>query len=58
MDGDKAPLKEIEAICKENEVNLIVDEAHATGIFGEKGQGFCQAENIRPFAKYIPLVKR
>lgn len=57
MDGDKAPLQEIEAICKENEVNLIVDEAHATGIFGEKGQGVCQAENIRPFAKIHTFSK-
>lgn len=57
MDGDKAPLKDIEAICKENEANLIVDEAHATGIFGEKGQGVCQAENIRPFAKIHTFSK-
>lgn len=57
MDGDQAPLQEIEAICKENEVNLIVDEAHATGVFGEKGQGVCQAENIQAFAKIHTFSK-
>lgn len=39
MDGDFAPLKEIGALCKKYNASLIVDEAHATGIFGEKGKG-------------------
>lgn len=39
MDGDNAPLQEIVQLCSQYGANLIVDEAHATGIFGEKGQG-------------------
>ncbi len=39
MDGDIAPLKEIAEICSENNVYLIVDEAHACGVFGESGKG-------------------
>ncbi len=39
MDGDFAPLKEIVAICQKYNAALIVDEAHATGIYGEKGEG-------------------
>jgi len=39
MDGDMAPLKEIVAVCKKYNANLIVDEAHATGIFGKQGRG-------------------
>lgn len=39
MDGDMAPLKEIAALCKKYQSNLIVDEAHATGIFGRQGRG-------------------
>lgn len=39
MDGDMAPLKEIVDLCKQYQAYLIVDEAHATGIFGDKGQG-------------------
>jgi 8-amino-7-oxononanoate synthase len=34
MDGDYAPLKEINDLCKKYTANLIVDEAHATGVFG------------------------
>ena len=39
MDGDFSPLKKISELCKEYKANLIVDEAHATGIFGPKGEG-------------------
>lgn len=40
MDGDEAPLKEIAAVCKKHNALLIVDEAHATGVYGDKGDGF------------------
>ncbi|WP_026898537.1 aminotransferase class I/II-fold pyridoxal phosphate-dependent enzyme [Daejeonella oryzae] len=39
MDGDIAPLKLISDLCKEYKANLIVDEAHATGVFGRQGRG-------------------
>jgi 8-amino-7-oxononanoate synthase len=41
MDGDSAPLKEIAALQKEFPFELIVDEAHATGVFGRQGRGLC-----------------
>lgn len=43
MDGDAAPLQEIAHICKSLGAELLVDEAHATGVFGNKGQGLVQA---------------
>lgn len=42
MDGDLAPLKDIAALCQRYKAHLIVDEAHATGIIGEKGEGLVQ----------------
>ncbi|MCB9192852.1 MAG: aminotransferase class I/II-fold pyridoxal phosphate-dependent enzyme [Flavobacteriales bacterium] len=38
MDGDLAPLKELVAVCTEFNADIIVDEAHAVGLFGE-GRG-------------------
>jgi 8-amino-7-oxononanoate synthase len=43
MDGDQAPLAEMAAVCRRYGARLIVDEAHATGIVGQKGEGLVQA---------------
>jgi 8-amino-7-oxononanoate synthase len=39
VDGDFAPLAEYARLCRETGAVLIVDEAHAVGIYGERGQG-------------------
>ncbi len=39
MDGDVAALREIENIAEQFSSVLIVDEAHATGVLGERGEG-------------------
>jgi len=39
MDGDKSPLGELAAIADRHEGFLVIDEAHATGIFGAAGRG-------------------
>lgn len=39
MDGDKAPLTEIAELCRQYKALLIVDEAHATGVYGPEGRG-------------------
>lgn len=39
MDGDKAPLKELVRICKQYNAFSVVDDAHGTGVIGEKGKG-------------------
>lgn len=46
MDGDIAPLVEINALCKEYDALLIVDEAHSGGVFGEEGKGLCSELGI------------
>lgn len=42
MDGDYCPLQEIIALCKQYHAHLIIDEAHATGVVGGKGEGLAQ----------------
>lgn len=39
MDGDCALLKEISTLCKTQNAYLIIDEAHAIGVYGEQGRG-------------------
>ncbi len=49
MDGDCAPLIEFAALVNEYGLHLIVDEAHAIGVFGSKGKGLCNALNIEQY---------
>jgi 8-amino-7-oxononanoate synthase len=39
MDGDVAPLQEISELGQAHDVRVVVDEAHATGCYGEGGRG-------------------
>lgn len=42
MDGDEARLIDLAALCKQYNANLIVDEAHATGVTANAGKGLVQ----------------
>jgi 8-amino-7-oxononanoate synthase len=46
MDGDEAPLAEYAALCREAGAALMVDEAHAVGIYGATGSGLIEARGI------------
>jgi 8-amino-7-oxononanoate synthase len=39
MDGDAAPLRELDALCARHRAWLLVDEAHAVGLLGREGAG-------------------
>ena len=43
MDGDRAPLTELAAVAEKHGGFLVIDEAHATGVFGQDGRGFASA---------------
>ena len=59
MDGDRALLKEFSEFCSTHSCYLIVDEAHATGVFGTQGKGvvdeLCLGGSI--FARIVTFGK-
>src|SRR5258705_4134220 len=46
MDGDEAPLKQYAELCRASGAYLIVDEAHAVGVYGAKGSGLIEAHGV------------
>lgn len=59
MDGDSAPLQDIAALCKRENWALVVDEAHAVGVLGEKGAGLVPALDLEDevFARVVTYGK-
>jgi 8-amino-7-oxononanoate synthase len=46
MDGDEALLKDIVHLSEKYEATIILDEAHSTGVIGEKGSGLATALSL------------
>lgn len=48
MDGDSAPLEEIQQVTQQHDGWLMVDDAHGTGVIGEQGRGSCWLQKVKP----------
>lgn len=46
MDGDEAPLAKYAELCQATDTALIVDEAHAVGIYGKHGSGLIEESGV------------
>ena len=59
MDGDCPNMEELVALCEKHECLLVLDEAHALGVFGEKGEGLVQSLNLQDkvFARIMTFGK-
>lgn len=59
MDGDTPNLEELVLITNKYSCNLVVDEAHALGVFGDCGQGLVQMLHLQEaiFARIVTFGK-
>ena len=59
MDGDLPEMKNLVDTCTRSNALLVLDEAHAIGVFGEKGAGFVQEFELQDaiFARIITFGK-
>lgn len=48
MDGDTPDLAALRRSCSAHDAALVVDEAHALGVFGPRGAGRCAEAGVRP----------
>ena len=55
MDGDIAPIDEICDVASEFGAMTYLDEVHAVGLYGEKGGGISQQENVANKVDLIAL---
>lgn len=59
MDGDTPNFEELAAVSKKYNCYLVVDEAHAIGVFGDHGEGIAQSLNFHDkiFARIVTFGK-
>ena len=59
MDGDTPNLEELVQLAEKHKSYVVVDEAHALGVFGEKGEGLVQSLQLQEtvFARIMTFGK-
>lgn len=55
MDGDLAPVARLAALAATHEAMLLVDEAHATGVFGARGRGVVEHAGLDHDAVHVRI---
>lgn len=59
MDGDCPNLEELAVLAEKHNAYLVIDEAHALGVFGEQGEGLIQSLGLQDkvFARIMTFGK-
>ncbi|MFY8065246.1 MAG: aminotransferase class I/II-fold pyridoxal phosphate-dependent enzyme [Flavobacterium sp.] len=59
MDGDSPNIEELTKLSEKYKAYLVVDEAHALGVFGEQGEGLVQSLGLhdKVFARIVTFGK-
>ncbi len=59
MDGDSPNLEQLAKLSEKHNVYLVIDEAHALGVFGEQGEGVVQSLGLedKVFARIMTFGK-
>lgn len=59
MDGDSPNLEELVTLCEKYNCFLVIDEAHALGVFGNHGEGVIQGQGLQDkvFARIMTFGK-
>lgn len=59
MDGDAPNMETLVAISEKFNAHLVIDEAHALGVFGDKGEGLVQSQQFQDkvFARIMTFGK-
>lgn len=55
MDGDLAPLTELLAVARRHGALLVIDDAHATGVWGATGRGTLEHFGLKPAGDIIQV---
>ena len=56
MDGDIAPLNELNALALRHQSLLLVDDAHGFGVLGKNGKGALEAAQLTPSGETIMMA--
>ena len=59
MDGDAPNVEELVTLCEKHNCYLVIDEAHALGVFGDSGEGLIQHQGLQDkvFARIMTFGK-